>query len=222
MTSTSDTLQGLFREEDLEAIRRATLEAEKRTSGEIVPYLVGQVDNHGEARLLGALLGALTCSLVAGTLHGIGNFWGGSGVLWITLPPLLGAALGFLLAGFGAIGRRLVPEEDLDRRVRLRAEAAFLEEEVFKTRQRTGILIFLALWEHRAVILGDEGIHRAVPEGTWDELVQELVEGIGQGQATQALVGAIGRCGDLLERHGLELPPDDEDELANAPRVREN
>lgn len=222
MVPTESSLRGFLGADDLAAIREATRAAELRTSGEIVPYITGRVDSHGEARLAGAVYGALSSSLLAGLAHWLGGHWGGFGIAWITLPTLLGAALGALAAGFGPLGRRLVPAEDLDRRVRLRAEAAFLEEEVFKTRHRTGILIFIALWEHRAVILGDEGIHRAVPEGTWDSLVSDLVQGIRQGRARQALIGAIGRCGELLESHGLELLSDDEDELDDAPRIRES
>ena len=40
------------------------------------------------------------------------------------------------------------------------AMAAFVEEEVFSTRDRTGILLFLSLFEHRVVVLGDSGINQ--------------------------------------------------------------
>ena len=126
-----------------------------------------------------------------------------------------------LIIGCGAVGRRLIPEDEIERSVGLRAEAAFLREEVFNTRERTGILVFLALFEHRAVILGDEGINRAVPEGDWQALVDHLVAGIREGRAAEALCETIARCGEVLEAHHVELRPDDEDELADEPRLRE-
>jgi uncharacterized membrane protein len=82
-------------------------------------------------------------------------------------------------------------------------------------------LIFLALFEHRAVILADEAINRAVPEGQWQSLVDELVAGIKSGRPAAALITTIGRCGEVLEEHHVALRPDDEDELADAPRLRE-
>ncbi len=88
--------------------------------------------------------------------------------------------------------------------MRLRAESAFLTEEVFATRERTGILIFLALFEHRAVILGDAGIHRKVEEGTWQHLVDDLVAGIRHGRTVEALLETIERCGHILEHGGVE------------------
>jgi putative membrane protein len=142
-------------------------------------------------------------------------------VWWITLPTVAGAGLGYLIAGVDAVGRRLIPEDHIERSVRLRAEAAFLEEEVFATRDRTGILVFLALFEHRAVILADEGIHRAVPKDEWQQVIDDLITGIKAGRAAAALVEAITRCGGLLEQYEVERRPDDEDELSDAPRIRE-
>ncbi len=144
------------------------------------------------------------------------------GVLWITLPSLAGAAAGYLLAAtIPALERRLLSADDVERRVRVRAAAAFTEEEVWNTRERTGILILIALFEHRAVILGDEGIHRSVEAGAWDELVEILVEGIRNDRAAAAMIEVVERCGELLESRGVERRPDDDNELADAPRVRD-
>jgi putative membrane protein len=214
-------VERLFSKADLAAIGEATAVAESRTGGEIVPYIVERVIDRDAARWRGAALGSLGGALVAGLVNLIGEYWGGYGVLWITVPAMVGAGVGYLLAGIDAIGRRLIPDDVIDWYVRLRAEAAFLEEEVFSTRDRTGILIFLALFEHEAVILADEGIHRAVPEGEWEELVADLVTGIRTGRAAGALTEIIDRCGRLLERYEVERRVDDEDELADAPRLRE-
>ncbi len=212
----------LFTDADLEAIRRATAEAEGRTSGEIVTYVVGRVDDHDEARWKGAALGALGVALAAGLAHGLGGLWGGSGVLWIALPSLAGAAAGYLLATlFPGLERRLISDQDLERRVRMRAAAAFLEEEVFDTRERTGVLILIALFEHRAVILADSGIHQNVEPDVWSDLVDELIAGIRAGRAAEAMIEVVGRCGEILERGGVERRADDVDELADATRVRE-
>ncbi len=211
----------LFSEADLEAIRKATAAGESRTAGEIVPYIVERVVDRDTARWRGAALGALGATLIAGLGNAFGDFWGGFGVWWITLPAVVGAGLGYLVSGFDAVGRRLIPEDQIDRWVHLRAKAAFLEEEVFATRDRTGILVFLALFEHRAVILADEAIHRAVPQGEWQGLVDDLIVGIKAKRAAAALVEAITRCGGLLEEYRVERRPDDEDELPDAPRIRE-
>jgi len=213
-------IERLFSENDLVAIREATTAAEFQTGGEIVPYIVERVVERDEARWRGATLGALAAALVAGLVHLLGPFWGGFGVSWITLPAVAGAGLGFLIAGIDAVGRRLIPEDHLERAVTMRAEAAFVEEEVFDTRDRTGILVFLSLFEHRAVILADAGINRSVPKDTWQALIDELVAGIKAGRAAEAMRQAVTRCGEVLVEHEVVLRPDDTDELPDAPRVR--
>jgi putative membrane protein len=214
-------IQPVFSESDLEAIRRATADGERRSSGEIVPYIVERVVDSDEARWAGAALGALGAALVAGIVHAFGGFWGGFGIWWIALPTFVGAGVGYLVAGLEAVGRRLIPEDRLERAVDLRAKAAFLEEEVFATRERTGILIFLALFERRAMILADSGIHRSVPEDAWQGVVDDLISGIKAGRAAKALEEAVTVCGKLLEEHGVERRPDDEDELPDEPRIRD-
>lgn len=201
---------------DLEAIRAAVAEAEQRTSGEIVPYFVEESDAYPGALWKGTALGAFAGALLAEGIYFLGDFWGGLIPLWIALPAAAGGALGFLLTAYvPAVKRWMAGDALLDLRTRQRAEMAFLEQEVFRTRERTGILLFLSLFEHRVVVLGDSGINRKVEPGQWDGIVRTVVHGIRDGRPGDALASAIRQCGELLQRHGLEIRPDDRDELSN-------
>ena len=92
-------------ETELATIREATTRAEARTGGEIVPYLVARVDDHEESRWRWAALGAVAAAAVAGIAHDLLDWWG-LGVLWISLPTLLGALAGLvLLAALGTLAR---------------------------------------------------------------------------------------------------------------------
>jgi putative membrane protein len=199
-------VRSLFKERDLEAIRAAASSAEARTSGEIVAYVVGQCDRYEGARYRAIAGAAVLAALAAGTLHATGDFWGGWGLFWISLPV--------------ALRRALILEGTLERRVAQRAAAAFLEEEVFNTRDRTGILIFLALFEHRVLVLADSGIRAKVPESEWKLIADELAGGIREHRPAEALITALARCGRLLEEQGVERRVDDRDELSNAVRLR--
>ena len=108
------------------------------------------------------------------------------------------------------------------RAVRRRAAVAFLEEEVFKTRDRTGVLIFLSLFEHRVVVMGDEGINRAVAVGEWQKIVDGVVAGIREGRPADALVDSIRECGELLDLRGVAIRPDDTDELSDELRKHDS
>ena len=161
----------------------------------------------------GALLG-----LGLGQLgHWWSGAWGGM-MLWALAPALAGAAAGFLTGRAPWAKRLLVDDETLERRVETAAEAAFLRAEVFATRDRTGILIFVALLEHRVEVLADSGIHARVPAERWAAVAEEIAAGIRSGSAPAAVIAGIERCGSILAGHDVPRRPDDRDELPDRPR----
>jgi len=213
-------LASLFTEAHRRAIAEAARNAEGSTSGEIVPFVVGACDDYREVGWKAAVIGALIGGGGGVALHYLGGVWGGSLWLWVILPMLALAAAGVLGAKWSAgIRRFLIGDAVLDLRARQRAEGAFLGEEVFATRERTGILIFVALFERRVVVMGDAGINQAVPEDAWTNVVADLVAGIRADRPAEALEAAIVECGRLLTEHRLEIRPDDTDELPNELRV---
>ncbi len=215
-----------FRERELERIRDAVGQAEQRTSGEIVTYIVLECDAYPEAAWRGASLGALV-GMGAGFAAQhyqemvVSALWV-STVWWVLVPTFIGLLLGLLLGGaVDAIRRRLVHAEVLAHRVGLRAESAFLEEQVFDTRERTGILLFVALFERRVVVLGDEGINSRVEQAEWTAIIERMIAELKQARPAEAILGGVEDCGLLLERHGVARRADDTDELDNEPRLRE-
>lgn len=215
------SIKQLFSSEDLQRIRDVTVRAETASAGEIVPYLVGRLDHHEAARWRGAALGAVAAGLLAGVMHELVGFWGVTALLWITLPTVLGALMGYALGSYPPVTRWLLSSARIDRLARLRAEAAFLEEQMFLTEKRTGILIFLAVFEHRALILADEGIHQVVPQAVWPDQIEKLVAGIRAGRPTDALCETILACGDILQQYGVQAHPEERNELLNGLRIKE-
>ncbi|HEY7216281.1 MAG TPA: hypothetical protein VIC28_16785 [Thermoanaerobaculia bacterium] len=205
-----------FNQTDLDAIRSAVQEAEAKTSGEIVPYVVDRSDEYPSAAWKGAALGALLAPFAALALHRWSGIWGIPLAYWIALPALVGGAVGYLLtAWLPPVRRWMAGEAVLETRARLRAAAAFIEQEVFRTRDRTGILLFLSLFERRVVLLADSGIHQKVEEGQWEAITRRLAAEIRAGRPGPGLVEAVRACGELLERHGVARRADDQDELSN-------
>jgi putative membrane protein len=184
--------------------------------------VVSHSDHYEAAAWKGATLGAFLAVVVAAALYELGGFWGGFILAWILLPPLTGGALGFAAAGLiRPLKLWFAGPAAVEHHVSQRASAAFLENEVFRTRERTGVLIFLSLFERRVVVLGDSGINARVEQHEWDAVVAGIVEGIRLGQPGKALAAGIGRCGELLRRRGVAVRPDDTDELPDQLRMRE-
>lgn len=212
----------IFSQTDLERVHAATEEAERASGGEIVVYVVGRCDAYRGACWRAAAFAAVMAAVAAGLAHAVGEYWGGWGPLWITLPVAVAATVAYLLtATWPALRRWLTHPESLERRVDHRAAAAFLEEEVFATIDRTGVLIFLALFEHRVLILPDKGIRARVAEEEWQAIALGIAAGIREGRAPEALTEAVGRCGRLLAERGVARRADDRDELPSQPRLRD-
>ncbi len=210
----------LFTPQDLERIRAAVQGAEGKTSGEIIPYFVDRSDEYEESEWrLGSLLALLVLGAVS-ALHHYSDTWLPVDVAVLILAVAAALLAGILIARFVPPVRRFFAGKALiERRVNARAAEAFLAEEVFKTRERTGILIFVSVLEHRVLVLGDSGINARVDKADWQEIVETITRSIGKKKAVEALIEAIGMAGNLLERKGVRRRGDDTDELPDNLRI---
>ncbi len=84
------------------------------------------------------------------------------------------------------------------------AQGQFERLEMQRTRERNGVLIFVAPRSQRFAVYGDTSIHEKCGEPFWQALRDEMVPHFKAGQFTEGLVHAIGKCGDLLAAH---FPP---------------
>jgi putative membrane protein len=212
--------QSLFSQSDLDRIGEAVRAAESKTSGEIVPYFVDQSDDYSVARWRGGVVLAGIVMVAFLSFHILSKTWIPFGLLELS-GSLVGAfLLGVVLVrAIPSIRRLMLSHARMDHQVSQRASVAFLSEEVFKTRERTGILLFLSFFERRVIVLGDSGINAKVAKKDWDGIVQTIVKSIKQGKPADGLVDAIRQCGELLQKHGVERGRDDTDELSDALRI---
>jgi putative membrane protein len=204
----------MFSEEDLAKIRNAVCEAEHRTRGEIVPMIVPRSAHYREAgHALGVIFALITLAVL---LLWDRTGWGGNlSPAWILLAVILAYGVGDYLGFLPATIRLLTSAQRMDSAVRRRAEAAFYEHGLHKTREGTGILIMLSLLERRVQVLADKAINERVPPSTWDQIVQQLVAAIREGRATEGFCRTIEKCSDVLAEHFPVRPGDNPDELSD-------
>lgn len=222
-----------FSEEDNARIRSAIREAEERSSGEIVAMVVDRSDSYREAEILGAVLTAALCGFLVeiafrltpllfpagGWEHGGGIgadliLYGVSVWTYVPLVFLLFFPARLLFRRFETLKLPFVGRERIEQAVRERAVRAFYEKGLYKTRDETGILIFLSLLEHKVWILGDRGIDARISRDTWQSLAKDLSRGMRENRACDALCSVISACGVELARH-FPRKPDDTNELAD-------
>jgi putative membrane protein len=198
-----------FTDEEKRRIEAAVQTAEKRTSGEIVPMVVDSAYHYPSAEILGAGLFSLALGVT------LSWAFGGSSV-WVFLSVFVLAYFPFkmLIRYLHPLKRRLLHPVEIAAEVEEKALVSFLEKGLHHTRDHTGVLILVCLFERRVHVLADRGINAVVPPATWKEIVVTVTEGIRRGNSCEALCAAIGRCGDLLEKH-FPIKADDTDELPN-------
>jgi putative membrane protein len=209
-----------FSQEDRDRITAAVRDAESHTSGEIVPYVVDASDRYEEAEYRAGFLFAVLAFCGFVILRRFTSAWIPLDVIEIGFVTLAAGAIGMLLARFVRPVKTLFAgAHDMNHRVAQRAAEAFISEEVFNTRDRTGILVFVSLLEHRVLVVGDSGINARVESGDWDDIVQRVLRGIREGKMAEGLAEAIRQCGLLLQQHNLPRKADDRDELADGLRT---
>jgi putative membrane protein len=217
-------LQQKFSDNDLQRIKNAVRKAEEKISGEIVPVIVERSGSYAIANYKGALIGAsltfvimiiLDRFIIDEAAHTL--FYD---PIFLFLMVILGGVLGGLIPNYSdPLKRFLVAKQYQDLMTRQSAENAFLEEEVFNTRQRTGIMIFVSFFEHEVIVMADTGISKVVDQTQWDKIVQDIIHNIKSGKIIEALENGIKQCGELLLEKGFTKTADDTNELHDDLRV---
>jgi uncharacterized membrane protein len=100
--------------------------------------------------------------------------------------------------------------------VRRAADGAFVRLHMERTRQRNGVLIFVAPRRRSFAIVGDLGIHDRVGDGAWQTIAKLMGGEFRGGNLTGGLERGVAAVGECLAQH---FPPDskrDSNELSDA------
>ena len=196
-------------------IETAVSVAEKTTSGEIVPVIVRRCADIRPPASLISLVSVLLFTLCAEVW--MASWFAYQDVWVIVLGMIIALALGRVLAN-GFLARRLwIKRHDARALANLRAEVEFYRADIGTTKDCTGILLFLAIEERQAVVLADKGISTILPEGTWDDVLKLMLDGLRAGNCADGMTKAITKCGALLAA-SFPVKSDDINELTNKVR----
>ncbi|HEY5690472.1 MAG TPA: hypothetical protein VIS49_03360 [Cyclobacteriaceae bacterium] len=216
------SLKNRFNEKDLERIKAAVKEAESKISGEIVPVFVEKSGYYTIANYRGAMiLASFTFALLVIFDRYIPAMAVHDPLILFALVAFGGVIGAFITHYVLAIKFWLVSQFHLDQSTRKRAETAFLEEEVFNTRHRTGIMIFVSFFEHEVIVMADRGISKVVVQKEWDKMVEKLIETVRIGKVAEGMIAAIQRCAEILLENGFVKTKDDVNELRDDLRIED-
>ncbi len=193
-----------------ERIEQAIKEAESKTSGEIVPVILGKSDSYPAAHFRAAIFFSLTTALLY--YYSWFDLDDPMILLWCQIPGLL---LGYMLAYISRVKRFFSTSGEIKEEVHQRAIEAFFKNNLHTTQFRTGILIMISLLEKRVEILADSGINEKVKKKQWKGTVEVLSARIRKGEIVDGMVQAISECGILLAEH-FPIQEGDVNELSDS------
>jgi putative membrane protein len=131
------------------------------------------------------------------------------------------AAAGYLAAlGLPDFRRAFVPEKHATAVAEEQAVQEFHRQGLARTEGETGVLLFVSLFEHRAVVLADRGIDAHVGPEAWGAVDRAILAGLRRGSLREGLVEGIRLAGELLARHVPAPAERDPNELPDRLVVR--
>lgn len=179
---------------DKDLITNLIKETESASRCEIVPMIVHHSDRYPAAHFRAAIIMSFFFSLALyfSPFSIINPIY----FLWIQIPGLF---LGFYLAYFPFIKKRLITRLEIEEEVTQRGFEAFFQHNLHLTSEHNGILILVSLMERKIKIIADHGISSKVENIVWEEIILEFSGLIKKDQFILGLKNCILATGKVLQ-----------------------
>ncbi len=210
-----DLAQNFLTDDERSRVEDAVKAAEKLTAGEIVVMIISRSYQYPLANVIGAASFALPLALISTPLTG-SWLWIGAQNMWLFLGFLTVFFILFheIIKRTGWLKRLFISQREIDDEVEEAAVTQFFDQGLYRTRDETGVLVLISVFERKVWILADQGINARVQQNQWDDIVFMITEGIKQQRPADAICAAVEKIGDLLKTH-FPVKPNDTDELKN-------
>ncbi|ATL47222.1 hypothetical protein COR50_08535 [Chitinophaga caeni] len=95
-----------------------------------------------------------------------------------------------------------------------RAREIFANLNMHETKNRNGVLLYLAMLDHQFAIFGDHGIHDKVGQTYWEHEANLLLNYLSQGKEIEGIASCIMEIGESLRVH---FPYDNDSDVNELP-----
>jgi putative membrane protein len=207
---------------EIEALDARIAALEAASGVEVVTAVIGKADAYPEVPWKAFAVGAAVAALATVVVDALRPDWASAHAALRHAVAILG------VGGAAALGTVFVPAwarlylrpARRDVEVAQYAKALFVEREVFRTRDRTGVLVLVSLFERRIELLPDTGFRDRVTTADWHAVVPRMTPQLAAGRAADALQEGLAALGDVLARRGFHRAPGRTNELPDRPLER--
>lgn len=190
-------------------------DTEKRTGSQIVLAVIRRCDSYTELPWKAFAAGAASAGLLIAVLNLLILDWHAQWMILFTTGGMLmiGAFCALLTILIPAFAKCFLSADRVETEVRQYAAALFLERELFATRNRTGILILISLFERKIIILPDKGLSGKLTDDLLQQILRSMSPLMKLGRTKQAFEAGLKEIARVLETTGSgqydnELPDD--------------
>ncbi len=204
-----------FSTDEERRIQAAAEQLEAKTGVQVLAAIIGKADHYPEVPWKAFALAASLAALGLIVQAALDPPW---------LAPIHAAFYALLVLGVGAaaalaaiswpsLARRLAGSLRLQAEVEQYARAFFLERELFRTRERRGILLLLSLFERKVVILPDSGAAARLGDAELAQVLGAITPPLARGARCEALMAGLAALEAALLAAGFRGAPGGPDEI---------
>lgn len=198
--------------DDKKRINDAVAAAESKTAAEIVPVLAavsGRYDRPEDIVGLWVAVLALAVTWYVLPEHARPGDWGAmpawAHLLLLTLSVVVGFIVGAVIgANVNPLRHLFTSSQQMRDEVLLRSRQVFFDGRVHHTAGRTGILIYVSLFERMAAVLADDAVIEKLGQAALDEMRDQLTASLSSQSLADAICGTIAaaspKLADVLPR----------------------
>ncbi len=223
-----DLVSKFLSEDDKLSIKEAVASVESVSSGEVVPYIASSSFEYRYAMYRGASLFTALVSVVLVLLNvfevkgfSFDFFKGSWGFLshfssvfnFFIIVLFLYWVFYMLLLYCPVLRKLFIRKKEMVEEVEEGALKAFYNNKIYETRDRTGILIYISLYEKMVVVIADKGINEKVEKDYWNSVRDIIIKNMKVGNGSKGICDAILFCKDNLEKF-FPVKADDTNELS--------
>lgn len=214
----------LFDDTQRKRIDAAITDAESKTAAEIVAVVATESGRYDRAEdsfgfwlavVLGGAAHVTTPISRAdqGSWHGFSH--AGHALLVLVVMAVAYLAGAWLAARRPGLRRWFTPEKQMHDETEARARQAFFDQRVYRTKAGSGLLIYVSLYERRAVVLADDRCADRLTQDLLNAIRDAVVEGMKKNDPTDGLCRAIQIAGAQLGAL-VPRPLNDKNEISNS------
>lgn len=189
---------------DRSSLNKLIAESEKHTKAQIVLAVIKRSDSYAELPWKAFAVGASLMGLIVFLMDLTVLQWISDTIVLISVGTTLAAGFFMFLLTilFPGFARLFLTSSRRETETQQYAGSLFLERELFATKGRKGILLFVSQFERQVVILPDKGLRSQLGSGVLKNIIEKMSQSLRRNEVKQALETGLKEITVVLESSG--------------------